>query len=351
MGDSGYTACLGSDFDLLQLTAPASAPDSCGVVFARGNFPDDPSSILARGQRAGFGFGFRLSEGLEGQWQQFLQPKQNRRQSSGYLNYRWPITRETLATEDGTPLAETITVWYVAEGTLYQITKVSAYVNDGQSPVTIPYRFGDRVRLGCSCTGCPASKDVTFHQPCEHRASLRHHGRQLVVEDGSTELFMQLFINGMPIKLPPPDKRTDWGGIDIGFSDNIRDVDSSPIIVVHMASLRGPGYTGSFCEPFRASPPKRCEVDQHLGLGTTGECWGRLWSSHLYPGYSGNPFRPDVSVDGPQDALKLDIIARTVENLTSVAAIPVRGNDGDDSAVTLISNLVSHMTVDVQVLL
>jgi len=46
-GNGDYIGSVTTWHELLQLTAP---DDECGVVFARGDFPDSAESILARAQ-------------------------------------------------------------------------------------------------------------------------------------------------------------------------------------------------------------------------------------------------------------------------------------------------------------
>lgn len=347
LGENGYTACLSTDFDLLQLTSPS--PDGCGIVFARGNFPDDPQSILARVQRPGFGFGLRIPEKIQYRWNEYLRPKERReRRISGYLNYRWPITKEALVSENGSGIAETVTAWYMKNGTLYQITKISVRPsarNHGTGTIEIPYKLGDRLRFGCSCTGCPATTDTRFHKLYEHTASLRHDDTLLVVDDQNlqTRVYMQWFVNGgaKEVKLC---QGKDLGSVDVGSTGTLK-VGADPVIVVHMVSLRGPSETD---EVFHKRPPSMLEVENALGINTESGCWGKLWRADLANEGTGDLFPVDLSKDPETHQLKLNIIARTVEYLISVASLPLSGKR---QPVTLISNIIASLTVDLHTLL
>jgi hypothetical protein len=80
-GADGYTASLSASNQLLQITAPHP---TCGLVYARGNFPDNQDAILSRAQNEGSG-----SWGLR-----FSAKSQVRRGDvidQGLMNFRWPF--------------------------------------------------------------------------------------------------------------------------------------------------------------------------------------------------------------------------------------------------------------------
>lgn len=345
LGDNGYTACLSSDFDLLQLTAPN--PDGCGLVFARGNFPDEPQSILARAQRPGFGFGMRIPEKVQYRWNESLQSKERRdRKLSGYLNYRWPVLMETLKDATGSTIAETLTAWYIKDGTLFQVTKISARSSRKQEIVEVPYRLGDRMRFGCCCTGCPTSTDMRFHKSYRHTASLSHGKTLLMAEDKDlkTRTYMQWFIDAEPQEIELKNAKTDFGSVHVG-SNGVIKLRSEPVIVVHMMSLR---CSAEKYEVFQRAPPSMDEVEAELGITAGSACWGKIWRSDLgSTEVQGNLFPTECS-NLETHQLKLDIIARTVEYLISVASVPQRGNR---PPIALLSNIVATLTVDIHTLL
>lgn len=126
-GRDGVTGSLSAWHELLQITAP---DDECGVVFVRGDFPDNPDSILARAQRrnqrGGFGVEVRIDENspyvLE------------RTAAQGLINMRWPYGRFNFVFQDQTRKPPEPVVFahmsicsFLMDQTVYQILRVTPH--------------------------------------------------------------------------------------------------------------------------------------------------------------------------------------------------------------------------------
>lgn len=360
---------MSADWDLIQLTAPHTDPDrqGCGVVFARGGFSDDPKDILACGQRTGFGFGLKLPKRTSHHWNDGLRPKDaQERPTSGYINYRWPITQETLTNEKDAILGEIITAWYIKSGTLHQVTKISAFSATDANPVEVPYRHGGPIRLGCSCSAYLSLKDPKFRTPCGYTFACLEPGRNnqimQVRHDTGTQLAMRWFIDGKPQRMELKDARRSLDSVDVG-SDGVIQIGEKPVIVIHMVSLRAT----SFEPDSLPRVPTVYEVERELGLVPQSGCWSRLWrafewsSVALFPTKDFMYQKMDVgesdpeAVDPDRHRLKVDIVARTTEYLLTVVTLPVGTNDADEdfekSPIALLSNMFASMAVDLQSLL
>jgi len=126
------TASLSAWHELLQLTAPDR---ECGVIFARGHFPDNPDAILARAQRRNqtgtIGLELAIDEETD-----FVQESA----VQGMINLRWPYSSfRLLWAEDaesdkpgggdvhraGNSFAKTSLCSFVRDGSLYQILRIT----------------------------------------------------------------------------------------------------------------------------------------------------------------------------------------------------------------------------------
>ncbi|KAF8535139.1 hypothetical protein BDD12DRAFT_856706 [Trichophaea hybrida] len=367
LGDNGYTAVLSADFDLLQLAAPSGSSTGCGLIFARGSFPDSPRSILSRGQRSGFGFGLRIPDAPEYRLTDYLPENASKRQvrvrddaATGWLNYRWPVTRELLRNGDaqGEEIAEVISTWYIKDGSIIQVSRVARAQGNmielegsNSRDIKIGYKFGDWVRLGCCCTACPTPAD-TGNPPFRlypHKSDLMMDGQLLTVEDENlgAKMYVQFFQDEKPMKISHQSGEHK-GSVDIGF-DSFVILKDDPIILIHITSLRGRGASLVWFD----RPPSLEDVEKQLEIGPDRMKYGLLWkannSSHadgiLAAKYHGGD-------TGQQEIhqLKLNLIGRTVEYLLSVAIVPVEIEQGKPQQIAILSDVVSSMRVDVHTL-
>jgi hypothetical protein len=257
LGDGdGFTACLSAGFELLQLTARTNV--SCGVVFARGAFPDSPQAFLARGQKEGpsCGFGLRV--------------RKTRLVTAGYLNHRWPIAKESVENEDGEVVAEVITCWYIDQGTFVQVTKMSPTKKYGSVAVT--YNMGSRIRFGCCCSMCFGggrrcdfgASSTAFNllrREYEHSAKVSHEGRPLTVADPALGaiLYMQRFRDGKPVDFDSGES-SGIGNVNVTCEDKII-LTERPVVVVNTCSLRG--SVSDIGDVFFEVPPSMIDVEKN----------------------------------------------------------------------------------------
>lgn len=126
-GRDGVTGSVSTWHELLQMTTP---DDECGVVFARGDFPDTPDSILARAQRRNQRGGFGLEVKIDEKTPYVLE----RTSAQGFINMRWPYSRFNFVRGDterrtsrpkSTVFAHQSICSFVKDKTLYQVLRIS----------------------------------------------------------------------------------------------------------------------------------------------------------------------------------------------------------------------------------
>ncbi|KAK1753004.1 hypothetical protein QBC47DRAFT_50881 [Echria macrotheca] len=165
-GSGGVTGSLTAWHELLQITVPDKC---CGVVFVRGDFPDNPDAILARAQRRNRRGMFGLELGID----EYAPYVLERTAAQGLINARWPYGRFNLlrasrdpGTTYGDVIAYASSCSFVKDQTLYQILRLtpshvlrSAPLSETSStsasvrerwPLTI--QVGGLIRMGCPNT-------------------------------------------------------------------------------------------------------------------------------------------------------------------------------------------------------
>lgn len=379
---NGHTACLGTDFDLydfigfsflaktngdarIQLTAPAT--DQCGMVFVRGNMPDDPVSILSRAQRQGFGFGFRVPEDVDYRWSDYLPKNKNtltnkrKRMFSGYLNHRWPVVKERILDHNGNlPLADIITAYCYNGGRMIQVSKISqanyhglsdpkrAQESSSGGEIELKIKLGDIVRLGCCCTGCPQPGDSKLSKEYNHEKKVEEGEKRLLISDcdpnSQTQLSIQWFEDGKLQKIGNSKPRSlgSLGGVDACYHSTIK-IGANPKILVTIFTLQSSGDE----EPGFLEFPTMERVEDWLGLPRKSpNNWTRAWDA---------VFPADVCSTATENheefKSKICLIAHTTEYILSVSSVRFRLATSDENRpheVALVSNIVSGMRVDVQ---
>jgi len=120
-GSGSYTGSLSAWHELLQLTCPD--PDY-GIVFVRGDFPDNADSILARAQRRNQKGTFGLGLHVFGDQDYVLEMTP----AQGYVNLRYPVTKLHLVRQSDLFGSETFASYtscsFVKDGTVYQIARI-----------------------------------------------------------------------------------------------------------------------------------------------------------------------------------------------------------------------------------
>jgi len=280
--------------------------------------------------------------------------------ATGWLNYRWPVTRESVRNGDaqGEEIAEVISAWYVKDGSIVQVSRVArAKGNEiqGGSPeeIKIGYKFGDRVRLGCCCTACPTPAVDSGNPPFRlypHKSELRRDRQLLTVEDENlgAMIYVQFFQGEKPMEICHQNG-THRGSVDISFESFII-LKDEPVILVHIASLRGPGASPVWFD----RPPMLEDVEKQLGIGPDCMKYGLLRKANNSPhadGFLAARYHDDNSGRLEIHQLKLNLIGRTVEYLLSVATVPLKLEQKKPQQITILSDVVSAMRVDVHTLL
>lgn len=157
IGAHGFTGSVSDWHYLLQMTAP---DPKCGVIYARGNYPDLADSILARAQdeRGQGSWGFKLAADSE--------ITLGAVRSQGLINYRWPcmsyeLNLKAVPKEQGQsepeshtiqPLGTLHTCTFVKDGTLFQITALRRTEFKVATEQRLRFSFGGCVRFGCVCS-------------------------------------------------------------------------------------------------------------------------------------------------------------------------------------------------------
>jgi hypothetical protein len=206
-GRDGYTGSLTAWHELLQITAP---DPGCGLVFVRGDFPDDANSILARAQ----------NQNAQGSWG--LKPETNYKDSlqltgpdnTGFINLRWPCAQFSLVCKDYDDGTYT-TCSFVKENILYQVIRIVPGTPSTERTVankptqqqqcesrTLTFKIGGRIRFGCprnsyhlDSTGDVADPTVHYSEESKTlsaRSSLH-----------SKSLALRVWVNRQQVELKP----------------------------------------------------------------------------------------------------------------------------------------------------
>lgn len=168
IGAHGFTGSVSDWHYLLQMTAP---DPKCGVIYARGNYPDLADSILARAQDArGQGsWGFSVAADSEITLGDV--------RSQGLINYRWPCMSYGLnlkaapkgqgqSEPESQPFGTLHTCTFVKDGTLFQITVSRRTEDKVTTEQRLRFGFGGSVRFGCACSNAQSEyTGRSMHDP------------------------------------------------------------------------------------------------------------------------------------------------------------------------------------------
>ncbi|MCJ1386636.1 hypothetical protein MMC17_009762 [Xylographa soralifera] len=348
LGSEGYTASLTNWHELLQLTAP---DPFCGLIYARGEFPGTAESILARAQNRDDGggkgtFGIQLLQdpGLDYQLGELY--------AHGLINYRWPHIQYTVRIKDQDDAWFEICS-FVYQRAVYQIAHVqlssesSAETQTTQAETdprprlkTFHFRVGGKITFGCMCTSiqetsskfsyiiqrmedgksvsCQATSNACRAQnPCRCQLGMQVYvnGEQKQTTVLPTErLFTSADSQNKPADTNPPEtKPNNRPPLDtyVNISELIDvevEVGKNCLLMVVFAFTNG---------ALPELPQKALSSDFVRDiLGVTdglNNCVSRIW-------------KDDRIKDHDQiDANSINSIARCVEYICSVKAIPVPG--------------------------
>jgi hypothetical protein len=330
-GSEGYTASV-SDFwhDMLQMTVP---DETCGgIVYVRGDFPDNPGAILARAQTD---LRYR-SWGLQLRNEKY---KLDYASEQSLINHRWPYTQYDLKRKKYNDGTYTICS-FVKDATVYQVLRLvhgepvpqeqrdqptvnrrnsMASIHMTKKTVQMEFKLGGNVRFGCV--------DRTEQQKEDkYTLSTSEDGLQYSCISSSfrKKLTIQLFSNGKNVKVKSHDLELPSSGfpghqnatasdmhtqrsIDLSFS-HFEDVEpSKPTVIVAAFSLR------SMEDNTPLSFISSTEMEDYLGVGeNSNHRTKRLW---------------DACKTSTDEAVKFDeitAIARSFEIISNVTSISTK---------------------------
>jgi hypothetical protein len=354
-GAEGYTASLTDWHELLQITSP---DPTCGIVYVRGSFPDNPEAILARSQRRD-DLGDKGTFGLQIQPQPFEKGRTDRpsalerdeRVAHGLVNFRWPYSQYELRrkTENGEfELGEAGTceaISWVKNGTLFQALRLNAPPQDANAHLKI--RIGGNVRFGCPCTNKPQIGNNQLETEDGSIRKLTSDGLQLssissqycqyVEHEEQLEkrlekrLEIQLFIDGQRQKLEIPANAAVCGY-------NCKEIYLLPrqprTIVATFKLVDEEPYTAEqLNNPARFSKDAFNEAESDLGIADDSFLMtDRLWTACVPSNYTAI------------QAKEFCALARCVEQIMGVMCVPI----SPESGAALVYNIITAQYVDLQ---
>lgn len=343
-GADGYTTSV-TDFwhEMLQMTAPDA---QCGVVFVRGDFPDDPGAILARAQSFDQhrSWGLRVCTKLDGIGKTPYTLGSVTVQ--GLINHKWPYSQYELKMKGRDPgiysicsFVKDATVYQVArlkvgaatkkEGTGIQSQPLGGHSVSRRSSITssppktlppVPFRLGGNMRFGCSCS-------IGKFQADDYKSSTSADEFQHACESSryAQKLVMQLFSNGENVAIKKDmsnSAQPDLFNSDIEAPENRQSWKKkwSHTSIRHEATVKSDDATVVIAafrlqpvsDDLSLKPIKSSEIEEYLGAGEGSiRATKRLW---------------DACKTSNNEAVGFDdvtAIARAVEYVKNVASVPV----------------------------
>ncbi|KAK4205403.1 hypothetical protein QBC40DRAFT_302701 [Triangularia verruculosa] len=357
-GSEGFTASQSESGELLQLTRPDS---TCGLVFVRGQYPDNAASILARAQSGGpwyaesnrtFGteiIPWHRKPSFSG-WNADL----NARRTQGWVNFRWPYAQHGLSHWESEHLesehweSEHIhndrgscdTISFIKDGILFQICRLNLGLgssttsrerSEQEGVARANLKLGGPVRFGCPCSQSPS--DILQSD----NFTITDNGITLACRSNNyrARLEMTCFVNGVPQKPTPSgphDAATEGQWVDL-TSEHIVDIRSGEATyVVSTYALRAD-------DEAQHDPTLPSDVADYLGVSRESvNMTDRLWTALCSTNYEAI------------EAVQFCVIGRGAEQILGVTSVPiVRSSRADEFPETaLIGNIMTYQLVDVE---
>jgi hypothetical protein len=359
-GCDGFTASLPDWHELLQLTAPDK---DCGIVFARGNFPNTPDAILARAQ-------VRDDSGSRGTFDiHFLhEPKTetashiDRKGPSGYkfgekraqglANLRWPYMQYELERK-GVKEARKGSyerISFIKDGTMFQVIRLRSGtlskkdLKDTKGPdiqLPIKFRIGGKVQFGCPCSNGieqSSTKDFKFksvdggYRLVYESKHYRHH------------LEIKVFINGLQTIITADETKSS-GVIEVALSKD------RPTFILTTHTLRDVANLPSGVEHYPMIPmASSTEIEDYLGISnTSNEMTDKLWLASL-----------TIQFDAIE-TVEFCAIAKYMEQILGVSSVPIGASSRSSNSakttastfealpgIALIRNIMTTQYVDLE---
>ncbi|KAM7213096.1 hypothetical protein V8F06_011519 [Rhypophila decipiens] len=372
-GDEGFTASVTDRHELVQLTRPDA---TCGLVYLRGPFPDNPGSILSRSQSRDDTVDFTNDTfGTT-----ILAPKEpdevtlGERKAQGWVNFRWPYSQYELVKKDpstgeieGMGTCEVLS--FVSRGTVFQINRLkwghgSSVTNSEETGERPPetsgprpgtsvissddpaetygrVRVGGKVRFGCPCS----NNNPRTTTPERDMFTIRHrdrNGLHCTSDKYGARLEIGVSENGVPWDF----KRDDGARVlndeaykrqcaDLSCELRVRLLNGEATYLVSTYALR----TDKEDEVRNCSLELPPDLESYLGVEWESEnMTDRLWTALCSTNYEA------------AEAVEFCVVGRCVEQILGVTSIPVRQHSSDSGPPqrALINNLMTNQIVDVE---
>jgi hypothetical protein len=321
-GCNGYTGSLTAWHELLQITGP---DPSCGLVYVRGDFPDDANSMLARTQR----------HNAQGTWG--LKPEFNDQDDlrltgpdiTGFINLRWPCAQFSLRCdgyEDGTYT----TCSFVKENILYQVIRivpgkpsadrpgVNLPTQQQSEPRKLKFKIGGRVRIGCprnshhsESLGDIADPTVYYSEQAKtlsFRSSLH-----------SNSLALRMWVNRQQVELKPGSPIAKKNTVDMTAVHEVELVET-PTVIVASFSLFNSASDETHKETIMIEGLPQLILSSvaqdYLGVADSSKNASyRLWQNIIS--------QEDKSYKLKRSDFELNTIGRSIEQILCVSSIPM----------------------------
>ena len=315
-GNDGYTASLTNRHGLLQLTAPHP---QCGLVWVRGNFPSSVNAMLARAQNGEEAdgkstFGVHLIRNV----------KSDLSLSSpvchGLMGYRWPFIRYALASY-GFRSGFFETCSFIKAGVVYQIVRMrvgKAHSRQSKSTPPLSLRLGGKVRFGCTCSTLRhLSPKIDFDSSLSYDTSIEGYkatwSKCQKASPCQCYLYMRLYLDGKRQKLDyAKSSETRKDSVDADITSQL-DITFSPEethVVILAYTLTSSATKPTFLDPPRSHDSWAILEESQSFVGLTRQMWFSYQKAHKEP----------------IEEKHLNAIARCVEYICSVSAIPINTN-------------------------
>ena len=321
-GCNGYTGSLTAWHELLQITGP---DPSCGLVYVRGDFPDDANSMLARTQR----------HNAQGTWG--LKPEFDDQDDlrltgpdiTGFINLRWPCAQFSLRCdgyEDGTYTMCS----FVKENILYQVIRIvpgkpsadrlgaNLPTQQQSQPRKLKFKIGGRLRIGCPRNsrhseplGDIADPTVYYSEQAKtlsFRSSLHNNS-----------LALRMWVNRQQVELKPGSPIAKKNTVDMTAVHEVELVET-PTVIVASFSLFNSASDETHKETITMEGlpqliPSSVAQD-YLGVADSSKNASyRLWQNIIS--------QEDKSYKLKRSDFELNTVGRSVEHILCVSSIPM----------------------------
>jgi hypothetical protein len=319
LGQDGYTGSLTAWHELLQITAP---DPSRGLLYVRGDFPDDANSILARAQRRNPQGTWGLKPDTDDDDKLQLQgPSQN-----GFINLRWPCAQFSLDC-DGYQDGTYTTCSFLKDGTLYQVIRIvpgkrSTELQDSTKPE--PQPLGSRklklVLGGRMIMKRPMIRDDLKPEVKDTEYAKYYTGQTKTLSFRScshdSSLALRLWIDRQQIDLKAESLPEKPGTVDMVSTHEVELVEDTPKVIIATFSLFHSHSDEIHDEIIKNGLPnfmKSSTAQDYMGVSDSSKNAAyRLWKQIL-PREGNNR----------SNEFEVNTVGRSVEEILCVSSLPV----------------------------